>query len=76
MRGLPGWRYPLTRWWKTSLANGWAGAVEYFSPPFGRGSLLQGWSAMPAAAVMAHTATVLNGDPAEKEGAPFRAAGA
>ena len=25
-RGLPGWRYPLTRWWKTSLANGWAGA--------------------------------------------------
>lgn len=62
-RGLPGWRYPLTRWWRTSLENGWAGAVEYFSPPFGRGSLLQGWSAMPAAAVMAFAATVLAGDP-------------
>jgi len=51
-RGLGGARYALTRWWQACLANGWAGAVEYFSPPFGRGSLLQGWSAMPAAAAL------------------------
>ena len=30
------------------------GAVEYFSPPWGRGSLLQGWSSMPAAAALAY----------------------
>lgn len=40
--------YALTRWWRTCLENGWAGALEYFAPPWGRGSLLQGWSAMPA----------------------------
>jgi glycogen debranching enzyme len=48
-RGLGGARYPLTRWWEYCLEQGWAGAVEYFSPPFGRGSLLQGWSGLPAA---------------------------
>lgn len=47
-RGLGGARYALTRWWQMCLANGWAGAVEYYSPPFGRGSLLQGWSGLPA----------------------------
>ena len=47
-RGLGGARYALTRWWEMCLANGWAGAVEYYSPPFGRGSLLQGWSGLPA----------------------------
>lgn len=47
-RGLGGARYALVRWWEVSLANGWAGAVEYYSPPFGRGSLLQGWSGLPA----------------------------
>ena len=47
-RGLGGARYALLRWWEVSLANGWAGAVEYYSPPFGRGSLLQGWSGLPA----------------------------
>ncbi|MGA0601594.1 hypothetical protein ACO2Q3_12895 [Caulobacter sp. KR2-114] len=62
-RGLPGWRYPLTRWWETCLAQGWAGAVEYFSPPFGRGSLLQGWSGYPAAVALAFADTVLAGDP-------------
>ncbi|WP_198666206.1 GH116 family glycosyl hydrolase [Tropicimonas sp. IMCC34043] len=40
--------YALTRWWRTCLENGWCGALEYFAPPWGRGSLLQGWSAMPA----------------------------
>jgi len=48
-RGLGGAHYALTRWWEMCLASGWAGAVEYYSPPFGRGSLLQGWSGMPAA---------------------------
>jgi glycogen debranching enzyme len=61
-RGLPGWRYPLTRWWESCLANGWAGPVEYFSPPFGRGCLLQGWSALPAATALAHADAVLAGD--------------
>jgi Glycosyl-hydrolase family 116, catalytic region len=63
-RGLPGWRYPLTRWWEVCLHQGWAGAVEYFSPPFGRGSLLQGWSSLPAAVALAHQDQLLAGDPA------------
>ena len=46
--GLGGARYALTRWWEVCLESGWAGPVEYFAPPFGRGSLLQGWSSMPA----------------------------
>ena len=50
--GLDGADYPLLRWWKTCLEEGWMGAVEYFSPPWGRGSLLQGWSSMPAAAAL------------------------
>lgn len=61
-RGLGGWRYPLTRWWETCLARGWAGPVEYFSPPFGRGSLLQGWSGYPAAVALEFSDTVLGGD--------------
>ena len=64
-RGLPGWRYPLTRWWESCLHNGWVGAVEDFSPPFGRGSLLQGWSSLAAAVALAHRGRVLAGDPAE-----------
>ena len=62
-RGLSGWRYPLTRWWETGVAQGWAAPVEYFSPPFGRGGLLQGWSALPAAVALAHADAVLAGDP-------------
>lgn len=57
-RGGSGWRYPLTRWWETCLAQGWAGAVEYFSPPFGRGSLLQGWSGLPAAVAVSNAAAI------------------
>ncbi|MEO7223555.1 MAG: GH116 family glycosyl hydrolase [Devosia sp.] len=53
-RGLPGARYALTRWWEACLASGWAGAVEYYSPPFGRGSLLQGWSGLPAHVAVTH----------------------
>jgi glycogen debranching enzyme len=62
-RGLPGWRYPLTRWWSQCLAQGWAGAVEHYSVPYGRGSLLQGWSSFPAAVVLAYADRVLAGDP-------------
>lgn len=50
--GLDGWDYPMLRWWETSLENGWIGSVEYFAPPFGRGSLLQGWTGMSAAAIL------------------------
>ncbi len=50
--GEPGWRYPLTRWRQCSLARGWPAPVEYYAPPWGRGSALNGWSAMPAAAML------------------------
>ena len=58
---MPGWRYPLLRWWQACLDQGWAGAVEYFSPPFGRGSLLQGWSALPAAVALRYSDEVIRG---------------
>lgn len=61
--GLGGARYALTRWWETCLDNGWIGAVEYFSPPYGRGSLLQGWSAMPAAVVLKYGLDAANAGP-------------
>jgi glycogen debranching enzyme len=64
-RGLPGWRYPLTRWWSYCLEQGWAGPVEHFSVPYGRGSLLQGWSSLPAAVALEFADRVLAGDPAE-----------
>lgn len=50
--GSSQWRYPLTRWRQYSLASGWPAPVEYYSPPWGRGSALNGWSAMPAAAML------------------------
>ena len=62
-RGLSGWRYPLLRWWEVSLAEGWAAPVEYYSPPFARGGLLQGWSGLPACVALDHAETVLAGDP-------------
>jgi len=52
VRGLPGWRYPLTRWWRYGLERGWATPVEYFAPPYAPGSATNGWSAMPAAALL------------------------
>ncbi|MFN2322398.1 MAG: trehalase family glycosidase, partial [Trueperaceae bacterium] len=51
-RGLPGWRYPLTRWWTHGLAQGRAAPVEYASPPFAVGSASNAWGAMPAAAML------------------------
>jgi hypothetical protein len=62
-RGLPGWRYPLTRWWEVCLEQGWAGAVEHYSTPYGRGSLLQAWSSLPAAVALEYAEQVLVGDP-------------
>ncbi|SDO38561.1 hypothetical protein SAMN04487897_11342 [Paenibacillus sp. yr247] len=47
-----GWRYPLTRWFQASLENGWLTPIEYYGPVYGKGSNLQGWSAMPAAAML------------------------
>ena len=64
-RGLGGWRYPLTRWWSWCLEQGWAGPVEHYSRPYGRGSLLQGWSNLPAAVALQYTERVLAGDPDE-----------
>jgi hypothetical protein len=62
-RGLGGWRYPLLRWWAWCLEQGWAGPVEHYSVPYGRGSLLQGWSSLPAAVALEHADAVLAGDP-------------
>lgn len=59
-RGLGGARYALTRWWEYCLEQGWAGPVEYFSPPYGRGSLLQGWSTMPAAVLLKYGLAALD----------------
>ena len=64
-RGLPGWRYPLTRWWEVCLERGWAGPVEHYSTPFGRGSLLQAWSCLPAAVALRYADRVAAGDPDE-----------
>jgi hypothetical protein len=50
-RRLPGWRYPLTRWWAVGLEQGRATPVEYASPPFAPGSPSNAWSAMPVAAM-------------------------
>lgn len=58
-RGLGGARYALTRWWQACLQSGWAGAVEYYSPPYGRGSLLQGWSGLPAGVAVSYRASLL-----------------
>lgn len=50
--GSSDWRYPLTRWFEYGLARGWPTPVEYYAPPWGRGSPLNGWSSMPAAAML------------------------
>lgn len=50
-RGRPEWRYVLSRWWEYGLSRGWLTPVEYYSPPYAPGGMLQGWSSMPAAAL-------------------------
>ncbi len=59
--GLPGWEYPLLRWWQVGLAEGWAAPVEYYSPPYGRGALLQAWSSLPAAVALRWRDRVVDG---------------
>lgn len=44
--------YVLTRWWEYSLERGWLTPVEYYSPAYPEGGMLQGWSSMPAAALL------------------------
>ncbi|MCS7040106.1 MAG: hypothetical protein NZP34_10910, partial [Caldilineales bacterium] len=44
--------YVLTRWWRYSLEQGWLTPVEYYSPAYPVGGMLQGWSAMPAAVLL------------------------
>ncbi|MFS0725319.1 hypothetical protein [Paenibacillus sp. 1P07SE] len=46
------WEYPLTRWFTYGLERQWLTPVEYYDPVYGKGSDLQGWSGMPAAAVL------------------------
>lgn len=48
----PDWIYVLTRWWTYSLEKGWLTPVEYYSPPYPHGGMLQGWSSMPAAVLV------------------------
>ncbi len=43
--------YPATRWFEYGLEKEWCTPVEYQNPLTGRGSLLQGWSAMGALAL-------------------------
>jgi hypothetical protein len=50
--GDPDWREVLTRWWAYSLEQGWLTPVEYYSPPYPVGGMLNGWSSMPAAALV------------------------
>lgn len=57
--GMDGWEYPLLRWWSYSLEKGWTSPVEYYSPSYGRGSLLQGWSSMAAAAALSYKSIIL-----------------
>lgn len=50
--GDPDWPYVLTRWWEYGLGQGWLTPVEYYSPSHPPGGMLQGWSAMAAAALV------------------------
>ena len=42
------YQYPLTRWYKIGLEQGFATPVEYYSPYYPAGGMLQGWSAFAA----------------------------
>lgn len=52
VRGQDDWRYVLSRFWEYSLQNDWPEPVEYYSPTWGKGSPLQSWSSMAAAAMI------------------------
>ena len=42
------YRYPLTRWFTVGLEQGFATPVEYFSPYYPAGGMLQAWSGFGA----------------------------
>jgi glycogen debranching enzyme len=48
----------LTRWWSYGLKQGWLTPVEYYSPAYPVGGMLQGWSSMPAAVLFRHLMTI------------------
>ena len=48
----------LSRWWSYGLEQGWLTPVEYFSPAWPVGGMLQGWSSMPAAVLARELSTV------------------
>jgi|GEM_PF-5255591 len=51
-QGDPDWRYVLTRWWEVGLQQGRLTPVEYYSPTYPSGGMLQDWSAVPAAVLV------------------------
>ncbi len=48
----------LSGWWRYGLAQGWLTPVEYYSPLYPVGGMLQGWSSMPAAILLRKLALV------------------
>jgi hypothetical protein len=48
----------LTRWWEYGLEQGWLTPVEYYSPAFPVGGMLQGWSSMAAASLLRNISVV------------------
>jgi len=48
----------LSRWWQYGLEQGWLTPVEYYSPAYPVGGMLQGWSSMPAAVLFRQLETV------------------
>lgn len=44
--------YTLMKWFDYSMEKGWFTPVEYYDPIYGKGSNLQAWSSMPAAAMV------------------------
>ena len=48
----------LTRWWSYGLEQGWLTPVEYYSPAYPVGGMLQGWSSLPAAVLLRQLKTV------------------
>jgi len=48
-RHEPGGLEVLTCWWSYGLEQGWLTPVEYYSPAYPTGGMLQGWSSFPAA---------------------------
>lgn len=52
MRNNRSFDYALNRWFDYSMEKEWFTPVEYYDPIYGKGSNLQAWSSMPAAAIV------------------------